>query len=785
MNLKLATLSSLAAAVVASCLFGQQADASPLQAATTTGSGSAPTKVPAQAAPSSTGGQQTTPSSVNPGSAATTKPSSIGTSQAPVKKKTGPKKKVKATPPPPPAKPAWQEFTLNPKKTLSLDFTDASADMVLSIFSKASGITILKDPGFKSTLTLNSAKAVHLDDAFEILNTELDLNGYSLQKRGKLMVVVKSQPPAPPVVQAGPPPMPPPAPAEEKTVLAVYKLKYTNAREIARVVNEVFTQQQLEALIRQAQGQGQQGGFPGQPQFGGQPQGPQPPKIVRASSEDYSNQVVVSAPPSYQTEVVALIKELDIATDLPLESKIFTLQHVAADDIIEAVNNVLAANTPTGKGAAKAQDQNQNQFFGYYGRFGGGQSTPSAGAQTATAIKESNSLVVAATHDNIEVITKLIQSLDVVSNFVGTTNVIQLKNAKATDMANLLNQAFTKKKDQNNDNPFFYVYSDSPQGDKKEAHDVDTDENGMLVHVRDLTGKVNIMADPNTNSLIVVTIPSNLPLIRKVVDQLDKIGDQVMIEAVIVEATLDKTTKLGVEWNFLQNKAFGSSNLVGAGSNTYGLQNSTTPNTGFIYTLTGQNYNIFLNALETDSRLKVLDTPRIFTSNNVTATINVSTQEPYITNQQTATAFGGLIQNYDFKNIGVVLKVTPRIASSGQVAMDIDQTADDLQGFTSYNAPIINHREATTSATVLNGETIVLGGIIEHGLNTTENKIPLLGDLPLLGPLFRSTSHEKTQTELLVFLTPHIVHNNEDAQKLREEATHELSRGSQNDLKKH
>jgi general secretion pathway protein D len=294
------------------------------------------------------------------------------------------------------------------------------------------------------------------------------------------------------------------------------------------------------------------------------------------------------------------------------------------------------------------------------------------------------------------------------------------------------------------------------------------------------------MADPNTNSLIVVTLPSNIKLIQKIVDQLDKIGDQVMIETVIVEAKLDKTTKLGVEWNFLQNKAFGTSSLVGAGSNTYGLQNNTTtPNTGLVYTLTGTNYNVFLNALQSDSRFKVLDTPRIFTSNNVKATINVTTQQPYITNQQTASAFGGLLQNYDFKPIGVILTVTPRIASSGQVAMDIDQQADDLQGFTSFNAPIINHREATTSATVLDGQTIVLGGIIEHQTITTEDKIPILGDLPLLGPLFRSTSHDKTQTELLVFLTPHIVHNNEEAQKLRERETKELSPGSQKDVKNH
>jgi general secretion pathway protein D len=550
------------------------------------------------------------------------------------------------------------------------------------------------------------------------------------------------------------------------------------------VVNEVFTQEQLETLVRQLQGGG--GGFPGggQPQFGGQPRTPQPPKVIRASAEEYSNAVVVSAPPANQIEVKALIDQLDVASDLPLVSKIFKLKHASADDVVTAVTNVLAANTPTGRGAGKTSDENQNQFFGYYNRFGSQNSSPTAGAQTAVAVKESNSIVVSATQANMGVVTNLIDSLDVVSEFVGTTSVIQLKNAKATDLATLLNTAFTKKKDQDSDNPFFFIYGDDGDNQKKTDHVTDLTEDGKLVNVRDLTGKVNIVADPTTNSLIVVTLPSNLRLIRNVVDQLDKIGDQVMIETVIVEANLDKTTKLGVEWNFLQNKAFGTSSLVGAGSNSYGLQNNAAaPNTGLVYTLTGTNYNIFLNALQTDSRFKVLDTPRIFTSNNVKAVIDVSTKEPYVTNQQNASAFGGLTQTYGYLNVGVTLTVTPRIASSGQVAMDIDQTADDLQGFTSYLAPIVNHREATTSASVLDGQTIVLGGIIEHGVNTTENKIPLLGDLPIFGPLFRSTSHEKTETELLVFLTPHIVHNNGDAQKLREQETKQLSPGSQKDFK--
>jgi general secretion pathway protein D len=270
-------------------------------------------------------------------------------------------------------------------------------------------------------------------------------------------------------------------------------------------------------------------------------------------------------------------------------------------------------------------------------------------------------------------------------------------------------------------------------------------------------------------------------LVQKIVDKIDMIPDQVVIETVIVEANLDKATKLGVEWNFAQGKGFIGNGTTGAGSQTFGLQNASPPLTGFNYTLTGTAYSAFLNTLQTDTRFKVLDTPKIFTSNNVKAEINVSTKVPYISQQQTA-VLGGLLSNYDFLTVGVVLDVTPRVTSNGMVAMDVVQSADDLQGYTSFNAPIVNHRQTQTTVSVKNGDTVILGGIIQHTKNLTENKIPILGDIPLIGNLFKSSSVDNGETELMILLTPHIVRNAAEAHRLTKEATDELSKGSKNDL---
>jgi general secretion pathway protein D len=302
------------------------------------------------------------------------------------------------------------------------------------------------------------------------------------------------------------------------------------------------------------------------------------------------------------------------------------------------------------------------------------------------------------------------------------------------------------------------------------------DAQGRVVNVRDLTGQVTAIPDINTNSVIIVTSPGNRAILQQILDQLDKIPEQVMIETLIVEASLDASSKLGVEWNFSQGKALGAlgqKDTKGAGSSSFGVQADTKQPQGLRYTLTGGQYGAFLEALQSDSKFQVLSTPRIFTSNNATAEINISQSLPYVTSQRTD-ANGNLTFNYSFLDVGIILTVTPRITSNGYVTMDVTQTANDFVRYTDFNAPVVNQREAQTTVSVQDGETIVLGGIIKSSVSTTVNKLPVLGDIPVLGKLFQSTGESKSKTELLVFLTPHVVRDPAEARKLREETQKQM-----------
>jgi general secretion pathway protein D len=147
-------------------------------------------------------------------------------------------------------------------------------------------------------------------------------------------------------------------------------------------------------------------------------------------------------------------------------------------------------------------------------------------------------------------------------------------------------------------------------------------------------------------------------------------------------------------------------------------------------------------------------------------------------------ANGNISYTYDFKDVGVVLTVTPRITSNGYVAMEVTQTANDFQGYTDFNAPIVNQREADTTVSAKDGETIVLGGIIRETVTATVNKVPLLGDIPLLGQLFKSSSKQKNKTELLVFLRPRIVRDSDDADLLRQKQIKDLSNDSKRVIEK-
>ena len=770
---------------------------------------------------------------------------------------------------------SWKDTKFNAKTKIKLDFRNANVDLVISMFEKTSGITIVKDPALVGPITLTSATAVSLKTGFQILEKTLNLKGYDLKKDGDLFIIQKQQDrgrgggggfgqiPAGVDMSAlfgG---------GQAQSVLKIYPIKFANATQVARVVNEAFTQtggntNPFASLFGGGGNQnrggfggfGQQGGRGGRNGGGGAPTfsfgggggGNSQGATVRASSDDFSNSVIVNAPDKEQKEVERVIKTIDKETAAPQHTRVFNLQYATAAEVAPTIQNVLTNNAPRGVGGVTNQGSNPQDRFQQAIRFGSTQ----ASFGTVAADARTNSLVVTATDESQLIVESVIKSLDKPIDFASTTFVFPLNNAKADDVATLLRNTFGTRQGLNgggnnrntqnqgqqrqtvnttggangnrlgglqenpNDPNNLYLQMQNPNGvdgelltsisaqgggfgqfggggggqfrggqggTQQNQTPVGRNADGKLTPVQDLTGQVTAIPDPNTNSIIIVANPDYAALIKSILAQLDKIPEQVMIETIIVEANLDNTEKLGIEWNYLDKGALGVSGQNGNSGINFGINSTTNPPQGFKYTIGGKNLTVFLNALKTDAKFSILSTPRIFTSNNVQGQINISQSLPYITSSRTDPS-GALTYNYSNVDVGIVLTVTPRITANGYVTMDINQTANDLQGYTTFNAPIVNKREANTIVSVKNGETIILGGIIRNSVTATTNKVPILGDIPILGNLFKSNSKEKHKTELMILLRPRIVKDEGEARQLRLDESKSLSKETQDQLGK-
>lgn len=776
-----------------------------------------------------------------------------------------------------PSKPVWEEFRLNAKSKIWLNFRNASLDAVVQTLSQASGIAIVKDPTLTGTITLQSPREQSLTDAFAMFSAALKLRKFEFTKDGNMLIIRARAQGFGTLPGGGGFTLPTNiGGTAAQAVLKVYVIKYANATQVARVVNEVFATTQSQNPFAGLGGgggfggggnpfQGRGGGGGGRFNFGGAGgggggggqfgnlaarfgAGAANAQTVKASADDFSNSVIVNAPSKDHEQIAKIIAQIDKQTEQPQVSRLFTLRYARAIDVAPVIQNVLVSNAPRGRGGIGSQNVPIDQRFQQAARFGSTQ----ASFGTVAAEQRTNSLVVTATAENMEIVVKLIDQIDKPVAYENSAFVITLQNARADVIAQTLNQAFATRNpgqnalsntnNNNNNNrrqgttgsnrnsqgsnqPAGLGRAASINGNTRAAQLPDgsddlfqngtevaqgfggggfggggfgggggqfggggfrgggggggglfggqnqqggpvtgLDANGRIINLRDLTGGVVAIPDVNTNSVIIVTSPENRALLKNILEQLDRIPEQVMIETVIVEASLDATNKLGVEWNFAGN------NKV---SSAFGVQADTAQPQGLNYTLTGAQYGAFLKAVNTDTRFEVLSTPRIFTSNNSTAEINISQSLPYVLSSRTDVT-GNLQFNYAFLDVGIILTVTPRITSNGYVTMDVTQTANDLVSYTSFNAPIVNQREAQTTVSVKDGETIVLGGIIKNSKTTTKNKIPILGDIPLFGSLFRSTTNNNLKTELLVFLTPHVVRDAAEAKKLRERTEQQL-----------
>ncbi len=425
-----------------------------------------------------------------------------------------------------------------------------------------------------------------------------------------------------------------------------------------------------------------------------------------------SNVLIITGRANVVNRIIDIVKRVDKSGDQELE--IVKVRYASATELARLVKNLL-------------NDEKDH-------------STPTMAKPKIEADERSNSIVVSGEEKVRKRAVRLIRQLDQDQEFVGNTKVIYLKYAKAKNVVEVLTGV----------------------GNDLTKSNTDQTSNSKGV------SKVNfgLYADEQTNSIIINAQPDIMQQVENVIAKLDIRRAQVYVEAIIVEVSNTDAAQLGVQWantkgggtNFSATTA--QTPLFQAASSSNMISSLSTSVYGGVMGFYSGNWLSLATALRTDNRSNVLSTPSIVTLDNQEAEFTIGQEVPVITGSQSSlSSDGSIYKTIERKSVGTKLKFTPQINEGDAVLLELEQEVSSVDSTTtsSDNGPTFNMRNIKNAVLVKSGETVVLGGLISEDEQEVVSKVPILGDIPFLGALFRSTSTSKEKRNLMVFIHPVIL----------------------------
>lgn len=495
---------------------------------------------------------------------------------------------------------------------------------------------------------------------------------------------------------------------------------------------------------------------------------------VQLTADPRGNSIIVTGPPENMDLVEALIRQLDELPATEAQIKVFTIVNGDATQLADLLRQLFGQ--PTG------------------GQAGGGNQGLQALLQTATGGGDSalvplrfsvdvrtNSIVASGSTGDLNVVYKVLTRLDEGNIRERITTVYRLRNAPALEVANSLTQL------------------------RQQQQQLFQQTQPLNTATQTFEREVIVVPEQVSNSLIVSATPRYFDEIRRVVEELDRRPNMVVIQVLLAEVSLNDFNEFGIEMGLQDSLLFdrgvagvGGLNRIGFPFNQAGIGNDNTPASlatreqvapqvlsnlgvgrtnaaagfgGLVLSAGNESVNVLVRALQQSQRMQVLSRPQVQTLDNQPAYVQVGQQVPYITSSN-QTQFG--IQNQTtFQDVGVILGVTPRTSPDGMIVMEIDAVKSDLgpeaEGIaisvsadgTVVRQPIINVTRAQTTVSARSGQTVILGGLITRDQTETTRRVPYLGDIPVLGRLFRFDAVDINRTELLIIMTPYVMRTDE------------------------
>lgn len=590
--------------------------------------------------------------------------------------------------------------------TVMLNFVNAEIDSVVRALGQVTGKNFLLDPRVKGTISIASVSPVTPELAYQILLSALRMQGYAtVEGKG----VVKIVPEVDAKLHFSQTYQREVKSGGDQVVTQIYPLQHATAAQLVTV---------LRPLIA---GNNAISAYPG------------------------SNTLVITDYADNLKRLSQIIEAIDKPNDA--EFNVIRIRHLSAIELAQQLARLFgeSGQAPL-PGQAAVQAGNPSFLI--------------------SADSRSNSLLVRSDNKGkLETLRALVAQLDQPAGGMSNLQVVHLRNADAVKLAETLRALAAAE---------LKTAAPAP---------------GAAAQPAQATGSgVAILADAATNSLV-INAPDHLyNSLRAVIDKLDAQRAQVFVEALIVEVTSDKAAELGVQWMAPLDTS-GSSAVV-AGSllssvNPVSLTADPTSmgrglNLGLVrsFTWDGKKYtslSALARALQSDTEANVLSTPNLLTLDNEEAKIVIGQNVPFITGSYTQTTGGAAtvnpFQTIERKDVGITLKVKPLIVEGGKIKLNLVQEASSVQKKANASELgaadlVTNKRSIETTVLVADGEAVVLGGLIQDDVQNSSDKVPGLGDIPLLGALFRSESRTRVKTNLMVFMRPVVVNTPETMSRI-------------------
>jgi general secretion pathway protein D len=634
---------------------------------------------------------------------------------------------------------------------VSFNFQDADLEVVLDAVSQAIGFNYVLAPEVRRKVTVQGR--VPRRQLFDLLLAILEVNGLAAVRSGDFYKIIRSasaQAQGLPVVVG---PDPDPSRRPEELITQLVHLRYGSAGEVARVLQPMLSREAALTIHRD------------------------------------TNVLVITDSVEKLRRYLSVIRMLDVPTAQE-QVQVFPLRFGDASSLAPLITQLVGG---TGGGAGRFVP-------GLGGR--AGEPSPEAPLAPAAAPREvggsrvviladarTNSLVAIGPPAILERVQALVSRLDTETAPTRGVFVYRVEHLRAKDLAASLSALFRRRGGPEPPARSIPPGPGPPPGEMPAGAPPGPPAGGPPPEIeRDdlaVVEDIRVVPEEATNTLLVTTTPGVWNALLPVLQRLDRMPRRVLIEILVAEFTLDDSTSLGIEWSLRSEKGIqigGERLSVGTGLDT-GVPGIVPLPPTFFFVLGNKDILALLQAFSQANRLNVLSSPHVLASENKRAQIHVGSSVPILTSQQQPTTgvasapqpTSVITTTVEYRDVGVILTVTPRVSDNRFVALDIRQevsavvpTSPQPQS-NPVPSPTFTKRVAETSVVVGEQETLVLGGLIEERKGQVRQGIPLLSQIPILGYLFGSTQDIVVKTELMIMVTPRLVLDPGEAKSLYED----------------